>query len=91
MRNLRNIAILLMVLLISAGTLFAGGSSAGGNGQPVTAYNLPRNETLYFNGLQWGAPRGNNVYGNTNNALNGGHRQLQYETPFTFNLLDGKL
>jgi peptide/nickel transport system substrate-binding protein len=80
-----------MVLLIGAGTLFAGGGSQGG-GQSVTAYTLPRNETLYFNGLQWGTPRGNNVYGNVNNSLaEQGHRQLQFETLFTYNLLDGKL
>jgi peptide/nickel transport system substrate-binding protein len=95
MRKLRNITILVMVLLIGAGTLFAGGGSqtGTGSGEPVTAYTLPRNETLYFNGLQWGTPAGNNPYGNVNNtwATGSSHRQLQYETLFTYNLLDGKL
>ena len=91
MRKLKNITILVMVLLIGAGTLFATGGSQA-SGQTVTAYNLPRNETLYFNGLQWGTPAGNNPYGNVNNTWAGnGHRQLQYETLFTYNLLDGKL
>jgi len=90
MRRFRNIAIFVMVLLIGAGALFAGGGQS--SAQAATAYNLPRNETLYFNGLQWGTPAGNNPYGNVNNTWAGsGHRQLQYETLFTYNLLDGKL
>jgi len=94
MRNPKNIAVFVMVLLIGAGTLFAGGGqqAAGGGGQSVTAYTLPRNETFYFNGIQWGAPRGNSPYANNNNGFaENGHRQLQYETLFIYNLLDGKL
>jgi len=92
MRKLRNITILVMVLLIGAGSLFAMGGGQGGGGQSVTAYTLPRNETLYVNGLQWGTPRGNNVYGNVNNSLaEQGHRQLQFESLFTYDLLTGKL
>ncbi|MDR0302778.1 MAG: ABC transporter substrate-binding protein [Treponema sp.] len=91
MRKVRNLAIFVMVLLIGAGTLFAGGGAQAG-GQAVTGYTLPRNETLYFNGIQWGAPRGNSPYANNNNGFaENGHRQLQYETLFTYNLLDGKL
>jgi peptide/nickel transport system substrate-binding protein len=94
MRKVRNIAIILMVLLIGAGTIFAGGGqSSSSGGTTVTPYNLPRNQTLYFNGLQWGAPSGNSPYvANTNNLVAGsGHRQTVYETLFVFNLLDGKL
>lgn len=96
MRNLKSITILIMVLLISVGTLFAGGGSQSqgqAGGAPVTAYNLPRNETLYYNGLQWGAVRGNNPYmGNPNNALMmSDQRQTVFETLFIWNLLDGKL
>jgi len=90
MRRLRNITIFVMVLLIGAGTLFAGGGSQ--TGATVTGNTLPRNETLYFNGLQWSAPRGNNVYGNINNALaEQGQRQLMFESLAVYNLLDGKL
>jgi peptide/nickel transport system substrate-binding protein len=94
MRKLRNITIFVMVLLIGAGTLFAGGGNqASGGQQPVTGNNLPRKETLYFAGLQWGTPAGNNPYGNVNNTWANGssHRQLQYETLMVYNLLDGKL
>jgi len=91
MRRLKNIAIFVMVLLIGAGTLFAGGGTQA-SGQPVTAYTLPRNETLYINGLQWGTPMGVNPYGNVNNSLTTeGHRQLVFETLFIFNLLDAKI
>jgi peptide/nickel transport system substrate-binding protein len=77
--------------LIGAGTLFAGGGGQS-SAQAATAYNLPRNETLYFNGLQWGTPAGNNPYGNVNNTWAGsGHRQLQYETLAVYDLLSGTL
>ena len=37
---------------------------------PVTAGALPRNETLYFNGFQWGAIKGWNPYSSDmNNAM----------------------
>jgi len=93
MRNLKNSTGLIMLAFICALILFAGCiNQEGSKGQLVTADNLPRNETLYFNGLQWGTPRGNNVYGNTNNAFaEQGHRQLQFETLFTYSLLDGRL
>jgi len=91
MRNLKNSTVLAVVLLIGAGVLFVACGRATSR-VTVTADALPRNETLYYNGLQWGTPRGNNVYGNTNNAFaEQGHRQLQFETLFTYNLLDGKL
>src|SRR5512147_1328676 len=34
---------------------------------PVSAGTLPRNETMYFNGQQWGAVVGWNPYSNNNN------------------------
>ena len=59
---------------------------------------LPRNETLYFNGLQWGSVKGWNPYAsNTNNAMaiadgsNNYSAQLtMFETPYMYNMLDGK-
>jgi len=94
MRKVRNLTIILMVLLIAAGTLFAGGGGQqpASGGATVTAHNLPRNQTIYMNGLQWGAPSGNQPYvGNANNFASNGHRQLVYETLFVYNLLDAKL
>lgn len=53
----------------------------------------PRNETLYINGLQWGAPTNFNLLsGNPAFPINyGNSRELVYETLFMINMLDGKL
>lgn len=53
----------------------------------------PRNETLYINGLQWGAPTNFNLLsGNAGFPINyGNSRELIYETLFMINMLDGKL
>lgn len=56
---------------------------------------LPRNETLYFNGQQWGAVVGWNPYSSSNNnamAVNQGDnaRVTMFETPYLYNMLDGK-
>ena len=67
---------------------------------PVEVFGteLPRKETLYFNGLQWGSVVGWNPYSsNMNNAMaiaDGGNNysaQLtMFETPYMYNMLDGK-
>ncbi|HNT22854.1 MAG TPA: ABC transporter substrate-binding protein [Anaerolineales bacterium] len=59
------------------------------------AANLPRNETLYYNGLQWGPVVGWNPYSsNNNNALGvtqgANARVIIFETPYVYNMLDGK-
>lgn len=53
----------------------------------------PRNETLYVNGLQWGAPTNFNLLsGNPAFPVNyGNSRELIYETLFMINLLTGEL
>lgn len=56
--------------------------------------NLPRNETLYFNGQQWGAVVGWNPYSsNNNNAMaisqQDNARVTMFETPYLYNMLDG--
>jgi len=56
----------------------------------------PRNETLYFSGLQWGPINDfNPLSPNSNNALmieqNDDARVLVWETLFMYNQLDGKL
>jgi peptide/nickel transport system substrate-binding protein len=60
--------------------------------EPVTGQTLPREETLYFNGLQWGALVGWNPYSTTNNnAMMGGERETMFETPYMYDMLDGNL
>jgi peptide/nickel transport system substrate-binding protein len=58
--------------------------------------SLPRNETLYFNGQQWGSVVGWNPYSNSNNnamaiAQQDNARVTMFETPYLYNMLDGKV
>jgi peptide/nickel transport system substrate-binding protein len=56
--------------------------------------SLPRTETLYYGGLQWGSVNGwNPLSDNMNNALvitqnAGGSRTLMFETLYMYNMLD---
>ena len=57
---------------------------------------LPRDQTLYYNGLQWGSVVGWNPYSTSNNngmaiALQDNARVTMFETPYLFNMLDGKV
>ena len=57
---------------------------------------LPRNETLYFNGQQWGSVVGWNPYSNSNNnamaiAQQDNARVTMFETPYLYNMLDGQV
>ncbi len=63
---------------------------------PTTGNTLPRNETLYFNGQQWGPLVGWNPYSNSNNnalgiAQQDNARVVMFETPYLYNMLDGKV
>ena len=63
--------------------------------KPVDANTLPRNETLYSNGQQWGPVVGWNPYSNSNNnamaiAQQDNARVIMFETPYLYNMLDGK-
>jgi peptide/nickel transport system substrate-binding protein len=66
--------------------------------EPSDPNALPRNETLYFNGFQWGAIKGWNPYSSDmNNAMavvdganNASARTTMFETPYMYNMLDGK-
>jgi peptide/nickel transport system substrate-binding protein len=58
--------------------------------------SLPRDETLYFNGQQWGSVVGWNPYSNSNNnamviASQDNARVLMFETPYLYNMLDGQV
>ncbi|MCJ8014026.1 ABC transporter substrate-binding protein [Paenibacillus sp. KQZ6P-2] len=57
------------------------------------AKETPRNETLYINGLQWGAPTNFNLLsGNSAFPISyGSSRELVYETLFMINELNGAL
>jgi peptide/nickel transport system substrate-binding protein len=57
---------------------------------------LPRNETLYFNGQQWGTVVCWNPYSsNCNNAMGlaqqDNARVIMFETPYLYDMLDGKV
>ncbi|MCL2663431.1 MAG: ABC transporter substrate-binding protein [Oscillospiraceae bacterium] len=58
---------------------------------------IPRNETLWFNGFQWGVSNGWNPFSNAmNNPLamqedSDGARLVMFETPYMYNMLDGKM
>jgi peptide/nickel transport system substrate-binding protein len=58
--------------------------------------NLPRNQTLYFNGQQWGPVKCWNPLpgGTCNNAMaiaeGDNARVIMFETPYLFDMLDGK-
>jgi peptide/nickel transport system substrate-binding protein len=62
---------------------------------PVDANTLPRNETLYYNGFQWSPVVGWNPYSNSNNngfmAQQDSARVTIFETPYLYNMLDGKV
>lgn len=63
---------------------------------PADSNALPRNETLYFNGQQWGPVVGWNPYSNSNNnamaiAQQDNARVIMFETPYLYNMLDGKV
>ena len=63
--------------------------------EPADPNALPRNETLYFNGLQWGSVVCWNPYNsNCNNALavteNANAHVTMFETPYLYNMLDGQ-
>ncbi|PZE22827.1 ABC transporter substrate-binding protein [Paenibacillus xerothermodurans] len=76
-----------------AGAPGAAPPTAGQTGQAGGPKETPRNETLYINGIQWGAPTNFNVLsGNSAFPVNyGDSRELIYETLFMINQLDGKL
>lgn len=58
---------------------------------------LPRTETLYFGGQQWGAVNGWNPLGDNNNnsmalaSSGSGSRTVMFETLYMYNFLDGSM
>ena len=69
--------------------------SKGDVAGPLVAIALPRDETLYFNGQQWGSVAGWNPYSSSmNNAMaiaqQDNARVTVWETPYLYNMLDGQ-
>ena len=80
------------LLLVTQGTALASDPAQ----ESTDADSLPRNETLYFNGQQWGPVVGWNPYSNSNNnamaiAQQDNARVTMFETPYLYNMLDGKV
>ncbi|HMZ07842.1 MAG TPA: ABC transporter substrate-binding protein, partial [Anaerolineales bacterium] len=64
--------------------------------EPADPNALPRNETLYFNGQQWGPVVGWNPYSSSMNnglaiAQQDNARVTMFETPYLYNMMDGKV
>lgn len=87
---------LMTVLLIVVSLLLVAPGPASAQ-EPTDADSLPRNETLYSNGQQWGPVVGWNPYSTSNNnamaiANNQDNaRVIMFETPYLYNMLDGKV
>nr|AGS53118.1 oligopeptide ABC transporter, periplasmic oligopeptide-binding protein OppA (TC 3.A.1.5.1) [uncultured bacterium contig00040] len=64
---------------------------------PAATGNVPREEALYFSGLQWGEVNGWNPYSNNMNNNMAivqdatGARITMFETPYMYNMLDNKM
>ena len=90
MKTRKHLALLLAVIML-VGVLAAMGPAA------AAADDLPREETLYFGGQQWGPINGHNpLSSNMNNSLviaaaPRGSRELMFESLYMYNMLDGKL
>ncbi len=90
MKNTRKILSLMLALMLACSLTIVSASAE-------TTTELPRNETLYFAGQQWGSVNGwNPLSDDMNNAMAvtqsaGGSRTVMFETLYMFNLLDGSL
>jgi peptide/nickel transport system substrate-binding protein len=84
-------------LTVGCSTSKTTGNSTTGKAKAVVDKNsTPRDETLYFNGQQWGAINDwNPLSSNSNNAFGvtqkDSSRTLFYETLYMYNMLDGKM
>ena len=89
-------AMLLVAAMVCGLFAVCGTSASGVVGMSDGDVVLPREETLYFAGQQWGAVNSWNIVGtNQNNAMAiagnaGGYRTTMFETLFMFNPLSGE-
>ncbi|GHJ37291.1 ABC transporter substrate-binding protein [Streptomyces sp. TS71-3] len=79
----------LIVIGLAATACTGGGTAGGGGAQGGAAGSLPRNETLYTTGTQWGPPANFNPVRDWDFAT--GSKGLAYETLFHFDPNQGKL
>ena len=85
----------LLALLLAAALVMSLGTVAFGAEADVS--ELPREETLYFAGQQWGTVLSWNVMGtNQNNSMTiaggpSGYRTLMFETLFMYNFMNGDI
>ena len=83
-----------LLCLVLAMMMLLGVTSVAG---AEAAQDLPRNETVYFGGQQWGTVNSYSPIGaNANNAMaiatsTAGTRTVMFETLYMFNLLDGSM
>ncbi|MBI1880066.1 MAG: ABC transporter substrate-binding protein, partial [Chloroflexi bacterium] len=89
---------LMTVLLLVASLLLVtrGTALASPPAQEPDADSLPRDETLFYNGMQWGSVVGWNPYSNSNNnamaiSQEDNARVIMFETPYMYNMLDGQV
>lgn len=85
----------LLVMVLMFTTLLTGcGTKTAKKADPNS---LPRKETLYYGGIQWGAIKGwNPLSDDMNNGMAvtqaaGGSRCLMFETLYMYNMMDGSL
>lgn len=97
MKKITKLFAMLIVAAMVCGLFAVCGTSASGVvGMADGDVVLPREETLYFAGQQWGAVNSWNIVGtNQNNAMAiaggaGGYRTTMFETLFMFNPLSGE-
>ncbi len=97
MKKITKLFALLLVAAMVCGMFAVAGTSASGVvGMSDGDVVLPRNETLYFAGQQWGTVNSWNVIGtNQNNAMalstGAGYRTIMFETLYMWNILDGSM
>ncbi|MDC7126236.1 MAG: ABC transporter substrate-binding protein [Spirochaetales bacterium] len=99
MKTIMKVLVFTLVITISAGSfVFANGDQeTGGAESTETSGTLPRTESLYFAGQQWGSINGwNPLSDDMNNAMaitqqSGGSRCIMFETLYMYNMLDGSL
>ena len=97
MKKITKLFAMLIVAAMVCGLFAVCGTSASGVvGMSDSDVVLPREETLYFAGQQWGAVNSWNIVGtNQNNAMAiagnaGGYRTTMFETLFMYNPLTGE-
>ncbi len=96
--------VLVLFFLMAFSLVFANGNSDEGKSTKdqevvvdASSGNLPRNQTLYWAGLQWGSINGwNPISDDMNNGMAVsrqayGSRSIMFETLYMFNFMDGSL